>query len=296
MDALLHGAHAVRGQHQLPHPVPDDHHRARLDAAVLSRCAGCSDARRRWLSTPTASGPRSSRCRFALGVVSGITMSFQFGTNWPGYMETRRRHRRAAARLRSADRVLPRGELPRHHAVRPWPSQRARAPRGDVPGRLRHHAQRVLDPGPRTRGCRRPAGYEIVDGIVHVTELARDPLQPVVPVPLRAHAARLGADGRFLLAGLSAPGRLLRGVGQRVGAARRCASGLTLAAIAAPAADLRRRPARPQHARAPAAEDRGDGRHLEHRARRAAAAVRDARPRRTKHNDFEIAIPALAPA
>ena len=24
---------------------------------------------------------------FALGVVSGITMSFQFGTNWPGYME-----------------------------------------------------------------------------------------------------------------------------------------------------------------------------------------------------------------
>lgn len=25
---------------------------------------------------------------FALGVVGGITMSFQFGTNWPGYMET----------------------------------------------------------------------------------------------------------------------------------------------------------------------------------------------------------------
>jgi cytochrome d ubiquinol oxidase subunit I len=24
---------------------------------------------------------------FALGVVTGITMSFQFGTNWPGYME-----------------------------------------------------------------------------------------------------------------------------------------------------------------------------------------------------------------
>ena len=24
---------------------------------------------------------------FAMGVVSGITMSFQFGTNWPGYMQ-----------------------------------------------------------------------------------------------------------------------------------------------------------------------------------------------------------------
>ena len=25
---------------------------------------------------------------FAMGVVSGLTMSFQFGTNWPGYMNT----------------------------------------------------------------------------------------------------------------------------------------------------------------------------------------------------------------
>ena len=25
---------------------------------------------------------------FAMGVVTGITMSFQFGTNWPGYMNT----------------------------------------------------------------------------------------------------------------------------------------------------------------------------------------------------------------
>jgi cytochrome bd ubiquinol oxidase subunit I len=25
---------------------------------------------------------------FALGVVSGVTMSFQFGTNWPGFMQT----------------------------------------------------------------------------------------------------------------------------------------------------------------------------------------------------------------
>ncbi len=36
---------------------------------------------------------------FALGVVSGVTMSFQFGTNWPGYMAEGRQHRRAAARL-----------------------------------------------------------------------------------------------------------------------------------------------------------------------------------------------------
>ena len=34
-----------------------------------------------------------------LASVSGVTMSFQFGTNWPGYMEHGWQHRRAAARL-----------------------------------------------------------------------------------------------------------------------------------------------------------------------------------------------------
>jgi hypothetical protein len=62
---------------------------------------------------------------FALGVVSGIPMSFQFGTNWPGFMDTGRQRGRAAAGLRGADGVLPRGRLPGRHAVRPRPRQRA---------------------------------------------------------------------------------------------------------------------------------------------------------------------------
>jgi len=48
----------------------------------------------RWLSTHDAAWLAAYRfwtkvfaLSFALGVVSGITMSFQFGTNWPGYME-----------------------------------------------------------------------------------------------------------------------------------------------------------------------------------------------------------------
>ncbi|MEO7854015.1 MAG: cytochrome ubiquinol oxidase subunit I [Rubrivivax sp.] len=51
--------------------------------------------RLRWLTTDDAAWLRAYRfwtkvfaLSFALGVVSGITMSFQFGTNWPGYMET----------------------------------------------------------------------------------------------------------------------------------------------------------------------------------------------------------------
>lgn len=48
----------------------------------------------RWLATHTNAWLVAYRfwtkvfaLTFALGVVSGITMSFQFGTNWPGYME-----------------------------------------------------------------------------------------------------------------------------------------------------------------------------------------------------------------
>jgi cytochrome bd ubiquinol oxidase subunit I len=51
--------------------------------------------RRRWLATADEGWLIAYRfwtkvfaLSFALGVVSGITMSFQFGTNWPGFMET----------------------------------------------------------------------------------------------------------------------------------------------------------------------------------------------------------------
>jgi cytochrome d ubiquinol oxidase subunit I len=53
---------------------------------LFFRCAGCK--------TQTKPGWMAYRfwtkvfaLTFALGVVSGITMSFQFGTNWPGFME-----------------------------------------------------------------------------------------------------------------------------------------------------------------------------------------------------------------
>jgi cytochrome d ubiquinol oxidase subunit I len=46
---------------------------------LLTRDQGWLDAYRFWTKVFALS--------FALGVVSGITMSFQFGTNWPGFME-----------------------------------------------------------------------------------------------------------------------------------------------------------------------------------------------------------------
>ena len=49
----------------------------------------------RWLKTPRRAAwlnayrfwTKVFALTFALGIVSGITMSFQFGTNWPGFME-----------------------------------------------------------------------------------------------------------------------------------------------------------------------------------------------------------------
>jgi hypothetical protein len=86
---------------------------------------------------------------FALGVVSGITMSFQFGTNWPGYMEKAGNIAGPLLGYEGADRVLPRSDLPRHHAVRPRAACRPRAPGRHADGGGRHHAVGVLDPEPQ---------------------------------------------------------------------------------------------------------------------------------------------------
>ena len=55
---------------------------------------------------------------FALGVVSGVVMSFQFGTNWPGFMERAGNVAGPAAGLRGADGLLPGSHLPGRDALR----------------------------------------------------------------------------------------------------------------------------------------------------------------------------------
>jgi cytochrome d ubiquinol oxidase subunit I len=48
--------------------------------------AGTADAKQAWLNAYRFY-TKVFALTFALGVVSGVTMSFQFGTNWPGFME-----------------------------------------------------------------------------------------------------------------------------------------------------------------------------------------------------------------
>ena len=96
--------------------------------------------------------------RFAMGVVSGITMSFQFGTNWPGFMETVGNIAGPLAGLRGDDRLLPRGGVPRHHAVRRLPRAGLAAHAGDLPRGLRHDHVGLLDHRAELAGCTRPQG------------------------------------------------------------------------------------------------------------------------------------------
>ncbi len=56
---------------------------------------------------------------FAMGVVSGIVMSYQFGTNWSVFSDKAGPHRRPPHGLRGALRLLPRGGLSRRDVVRP---------------------------------------------------------------------------------------------------------------------------------------------------------------------------------
>ena len=146
---------------------------------------------------------------FALGVVSGVTMSFQFGTNWPGYMET---VGNIAGPLLAYE-VLTAFFLEatflgvmlfgrERVATACTPSRPCWSPCGTT-------LVGVLDPGAqfldadagRLRNDRRPgACHRLVGG----------DLQSVVPVSLAAHADRLRPDRAFLVAGLSAY-RWLRG-------------------------------------------------------------------------------------
>ena len=117
---------------------------------------------------------------FAMGVVSGIVLSYEFGTNWSRFSEVGGQRRRPAHRLRGAHRLLPRGDVPRRHALRLEPGAAVAARALGDPRRHRHRLLRLLDhlgqfvdavPGrPRRARRHRLSG-----------RLARGDLQPDLP-------------------------------------------------------------------------------------------------------------------
>ena len=162
---------------------------------------------------------------FALGVVSGITMSFQFGTNWPGYME---KVGNIAGPLLGYE-VLTAFFLEAsflgimlfgHGKV----SERVHLLATFLVA-VRHHAVSAFWILALNSWMQTPAGYEIIDGEFHVDELAgRSIFNPSFPYRLHAHAAGLGADRAPSCSPACRAWQLLRGDGQRAaprGAAHR---------------------------------------------------------------------------
>ncbi|AZY93833.1 MULTISPECIES: cytochrome ubiquinol oxidase subunit I [Paracoccus] len=140
---------------------------------------------------------------FALGVVSGITMSFQFGTNWPGFME-------------SVGNIA--GPLLAYEVLTAFFLEAAflgimlfgfRR----VPGWLHTTATFLVAFGTTLSAfwilvlnswMHTPAGYEVIDGVVHATDWMAIIFNPSLPYRLTHMLLASGLTVAFLIAGISA--------------------------------------------------------------------------------------------
>ncbi|MGB0694956.1 MAG: cytochrome ubiquinol oxidase subunit I [Rhodospirillaceae bacterium] len=146
---------------------------------------------------------------FGLGVVSGIVMSFQFGTNWPGFMET---VGNIAGPLLAYE-ILTAFFL---EAVFIGIMLFGRERVGD---RVHNLATALVALGTTASAfwilvlnswMHTPAGYELRDGIVHAVDWMAIIFNPSMPYRLVHMLLASGLTVAFLIAGLSA-WRMLRG-------------------------------------------------------------------------------------
>jgi cytochrome d ubiquinol oxidase subunit I len=168
---------------------------------------------------------------FALGVVSGITMSFQFGTNWPGFME---RVGNIAGPLLAYEVLTAFFLEATFLGIMLFGFRR-------VPGWL-HTGATVLVAFGTTMSAfwilvlnswmHTPAGFELRDGVAHATDWWAIVFTPSMPYRLAHMLLASALTVAFLLAGLSAY-RWLRGDrGADVAATLR--TGVVMAALLAP--------------------------------------------------------------
>ncbi|WP_295361692.1 cytochrome ubiquinol oxidase subunit I [Arenimonas sp.] len=168
---------------------------------------------------------------FALGVVSGITMSFQFGTNWPGFMET---VGNIAGPLLAYEVLTAFFLEASFLGIMLFGRKRV--------GERMHTLATVLVAGGTTLSAfwilalnswmQTPVGFEMIDGVAHPTDWFAIVFNPSFPYRLSHMLLASGLTASFLVAGLSAY-RWLRGDrGQDVRAALR--AGVFVAALLIP--------------------------------------------------------------
>ncbi len=140
---------------------------------------------------------------FALGVVSGITMSFQFGTNWPGYME-------------KAGNIA--GPLLGYEVLTAFFLEATFLGvmlfgRGRVSDRVHMIATLMVATGTTLSAfwilslnswMQTPAGYKIIDGVMHADSWWAIVFNPSFPYRLAHKLLASTLTASFLIAGLSA--------------------------------------------------------------------------------------------
>lgn len=168
---------------------------------------------------------------FAIGVVSGITMSFQFGTNWPGYME---KVGNIAGPLLAYEVLTAFFLEATFLGVMLFGYRR-------VSNRL-HSLATFLVAGGTTLSAfwilvlnswmQTPTGFEMIDGVAHATSWKEIVFNPSMPYRLSHMLLASGLTAAFLVAGVSAYRWLRDDRGPAVVAALK--TGVTLAAILIP--------------------------------------------------------------
>ena len=140
---------------------------------------------------------------FALGVVSGITMSFQFGTNWPGYME---KTGNIAGPLLGFEVLTAFFLEASFLGIMLFG-------RGRVSDRVHLIATCLVALGTTMSAfwilslnswMQTPAGYEIIDGVFHVTSWFDVVFNPSFPYRLGHKLLASALTASFLMAGVSA--------------------------------------------------------------------------------------------
>ena len=168
---------------------------------------------------------------FALGVVSGITMSFQFGTNWPGFME---KVGNVAGPLLAYEVLTAFFLEAVFLGIMLFGFRR-------VSNRVHTLATFLVAFGTTMSAfwiivlnswMHTPTGYEIRDGVVHATDWMAIIFNPSMPYRLTHMLLASGLTVAFLVAGLSALRYL---VGDRSeGMFRALRTGIYLAALLIP--------------------------------------------------------------
>ena len=168
---------------------------------------------------------------FAIGVVTGITMSFQFGTNWPGFME---RAGNIAGPLLGYEVLTAFFLEATFLGIMLFGRDR-------VSSRMHLFATLMVAAGTTLSSfwilslnswMQTPAGYEIIDGRFHATSWVEVIFNPSFPYRLSHKLLASALTASFLIAGLSA-WQLLRGTANE-GTHRALRAGVAAAAVAIP--------------------------------------------------------------